>query len=101
MSEFTRVIGVNELEAGRCTTVVANDKEIALFNVDGAFHAIDNTCTHHGGPLGQGDMEGCVVSCPWHGWTFDVTTGNSLINSEFSVQKYEVQIDGENVLIKV
>ncbi|HZS44799.1 MAG TPA: Rieske 2Fe-2S domain-containing protein [Blastocatellia bacterium] len=101
MSEFIRVLGVNELQPGGCTIVVANSKEIALFNVNGTFHAIENSCTHRGGPLGQGDLEGCVVSCPWHGWTFDVTSGTSLINEEFSVPKYDVQVQGEDVLVKV
>ena len=101
MSEFVRVASLNDLTPGKCATVMANEKEVALFNVDGTFHALENNCTHRGGPLGLGELEGCVVMCPWHGWTFDVTTGTSLINAEFSVQKYEVQIQGEDVLVKI
>ena len=48
---------------------------VALFNVDGRFHAVSNRCPHRGGPLGQGFVDGAEVSCPWHNWTFDVTTG--------------------------
>lgn len=59
-------------------TVRAGGREIALFNVNGEFHAIDNTCTHEGGPLGEGMVQGTTVSCPWHYAAFDVTTGESL-----------------------
>ena len=101
MSYFVRVAGVSDLATGQCATVTAGDKEIALFNVGGTFHAIESSCTHRGGPLGMGELEGCIVSCPWHGWTFDVTTGASMISPDFSVQKYEVQIQGNDVLVKI
>jgi len=101
MSDFVRVAAVSDLGAGKCMTVLAEGKEVALFNVNGSFYALESSCTHRGGPLGQGELEGCIVSCPWHGWTFDVTSGASMINAEFSVQKYEVQIQGEDVLVKV
>jgi len=101
VSDFIRVAAVSELGNGKCTTVVVDGKEVALFNVNGSFYALESSCTHRGGPLGQGELEGCIVSCPWHGWTFDVTSGASMINPEFSVQKYEVQIQGEDVLVKI
>ena len=101
VSDFIRVAAISDLGVGKCSTVVANGKEVALFNVNGTFYATESSCTHRGGPLGQGELEGCVVSCPWHGWTFDVTTGTSMINPDFSIQKYEVQIQGDDVLIKV
>lgn len=52
-----------------------NGHEIALFNRDGAFFALENTCPHQGGPLGEGTIEDGCVTCPWHGWQFDVQTG--------------------------
>lgn len=55
-----------------------NGREIALFNVQGKIYALDNACPHMGGPLGEGELEGCVVTCPWHGWQFDVKTGACL-----------------------
>ena len=53
--------------------VCRRGRVIALFNVDGTFYALDGVCPHQGGPLGQGTLEGCIVTCPWHGWQFDVT----------------------------
>lgn len=101
MSDFVRVASISDLGVGKCATVTANGKEVALFNVGGTFHAIESSCSHRGGPLGQGELEGCVVSCPWHGWTFDVTTGASMINAEFSVQKYDVEVQGNDVMVRI
>lgn len=50
-------------------------REIAIFNCDGEFYALDNVCPHMGGPLGEGEMEGCMVVCPWHGWQFNIKDG--------------------------
>lgn len=55
--------------------VQAGDKTLALFNLGGKFYALDNSCTHVGGPLGEGEVEGNVVICPWHGSRFDILTG--------------------------
>jgi nitrite reductase/ring-hydroxylating ferredoxin subunit len=66
MSTFVRACAVSEVEAGTGKTVTVDGKELALFNIAGAFHAIDNTCPHRGGPLGEGELEGCIVTCPWH-----------------------------------
>lgn len=58
--------------------VHVGDRDVAVFHVDGEFHALDNTCSHEGGPLGQGMLFGSTVSCPWHFAEFDVRTGESL-----------------------
>src|SRR5687768_16801176 len=55
--------------------LVAGERIVALYNVGGQFHALDGICPHQGGPLGKGVLNGCIVTCPWHGWQFDVTTG--------------------------
>ena len=75
-----RVAGVADVPPGEGRVVDADGRQLAVFNVDGAFHAIDNTCPHRGGPLGEGDLEGTVVSCPWHAWRWDVTTGANVNN---------------------
>lgn len=64
-----------ELPPGRCLSATAGEREVALFNVDGIFYALDNACPHRGGPLGEGDLKGFVVFCPMHAWQFDVRTG--------------------------
>ena len=64
MGEFIKVAKADEIAPGRAKCVELNDREIALFNVDGSFYAIDNTCTHVGGPLSEGELAGTHVTCP-------------------------------------
>ena len=75
-----RVAAVADVPPGEGRVVDADGRQLAVFNVDGAFHAIDNACPHRGGPLGDGDLEGTTVSCPWHAWRWDVTTGANVNN---------------------
>ena len=76
MADFVKVANTNEIEPGQARLVDVKGKEIALFNVDGEFFALDNTCTHRGGPLAEGEVAGHEVTCPWHGATFDIRTGS-------------------------
>jgi nitrite reductase (NADH) small subunit len=78
MAEYVKVAQASELEPNHGKLVEVQGKKIALFNVDGKFHAIDNTCTHRGGPLSEGELEGDEVTCPWHGAKFKVSTGEVL-----------------------
>ena len=100
MADFVTVAKASELKPGEAKVVEPNGKSIALFNVDGKFHAIDNTCLHQGGPLGEGTCEGAVVTCPWHGWQYDVTTGVNQANPQVKVATYEVKVEGDDVKIK-
>jgi nitrite reductase (NADH) small subunit len=95
---MTRISSVAEVSRGTCKVVQAGGKTIALFNIDGTFYALDNACTHRGGPLGEGRVDGTVVTCPWHGNRFDVTTGR-VITGTSDVATYSVQIHGDDVLI--
>jgi len=101
MADFVTVAKVNDVKPGEGKVIEANGKTIALFNIDGKFFAIDNTCKHAQGPLGEGTCDGNIVTCPWHGWKYDVTTGINTTNPQVKVDKYEVQVDGEEVKIKV
>jgi len=101
MSEWIHAAKAGELKPGEAKVIHAGDREIALFNVDGQFHAIDNLCPHRGGPLGEGILEGRIVICPLHGWRFDVTTGQSPLMKVVSVDKFEVAIVGDDVKVKV
>jgi nitrite reductase/ring-hydroxylating ferredoxin subunit len=98
---FVKVAGVNELKPGEGKMVAANGLEIALFNVNGTFHAIENTCSHRGGPLGEGMLDGDIVTCPWHGWRYDVKTGISVVMPSISVRSFEVKVEGEDVLVNI
>jgi nitrite reductase (NADH) small subunit/3-phenylpropionate/trans-cinnamate dioxygenase ferredoxin subunit len=72
------VARADEIKPGTGKTVELSGRKLAIFNVDGKFHAIDDVCPHRGGPLGEGFLEGKNVTCPWHAWEFDVTSGQCL-----------------------
>ncbi|HEV8309072.1 MAG TPA: Rieske 2Fe-2S domain-containing protein [Methylomirabilota bacterium] len=101
MAEFTKVADVTELASGEGKIIEAQGKAIALFNCDGTFYAIDNTCLHRGGPLGEGELEGTIVTCPWHGWRYDVTTGANVMNASIKVASYPVKVEGNSVLVEL
>ena len=95
--EFITVANLADLNPGMCRSVELKDIGLALFNVDGEIFALDNTCPHAGGPLGEGTLEQEIVTCPWHGWKFNVRNGQRLKNPSqgWTVQRYEVRvIDG-------
>ena len=97
--QFVRVASVADVEPGTGKVVEAGGRAVALFNVDGTFYAIDNTCLHRGGPVGEGDLDGVVVTCPWHGFQYDVTTGRNVFDPEVGLATYPVRVVDENVLI--
>lgn len=99
MAEYVRIIGVNDVPAGTGCVGKINGCSIAIFNVDGAFFALDNACAHRGGPIGEGELEGEVVTCPWHSWEYNVRTGISITTPSASVKTYEVKVDGEDVTV--
>jgi len=92
---------VSEIPAGSIKEVLVGGKPVAVANVGGRFYAIDNTCLHRGGPLGQGQLEGPVVTCPWHGWQFDVTNGCLANNPAAKVQTYPTKIVDDDIFIEV
>ena len=96
---FVKVASRAELPAGSSKLVEAGGKQIALFNSGGAFYAIDNTCKHRGGSLAEGDLDGTSVTCPLHGWEYDVTTGANLDDPNVKLGCYPVKIDGDDILI--
>ena len=99
MAEYIRIVGVGDIPPDKGIVTEVNEHRIAIFNVDDTFFALDNTCAHRGGPLGEGALEGEVVTCPWHGWEYNVRTGISLTTPSASVKTYEVKVDGEEVKV--
>src|SRR5881396_2237728 len=79
MGQLTKVASIGDVASGQAIAVEAEGQRIAIFNANGEFHAIGDTCTHRGGPLSQGKMEGTVVTCPWHGARYDIRTGKVLV----------------------
>jgi nitrite reductase (NADH) small subunit len=96
-----RVAAVDELGAGEGRVVETGGRTVALFNVDGAYHCIDNVCPHRGGPLGEGDLEGRVVTCPWHAWRWDVTSGANVNNPVVRVPAFPVTVVDGSVFVEL
>lgn len=102
MGEFIKVAMVGEIDPGEARRVEAGGKRIALFNIDGTFYAIDDTCTHRGGPLSEGMVVGTEVTCPWHGAVFDVTNGSVLgAPAPRDVDRYAVRVEGEDIEVEL
>jgi nitrite reductase (NADH) small subunit len=92
---------LRELEPGTCRSIEVDGIWVALFNVEGTIYALDNTCPHAGGPLGEGKLNGELVECPWHGWRYNVRTGERPENPDFKVACYPVQVDGTRILVSI
>jgi nitrite reductase/ring-hydroxylating ferredoxin subunit len=92
---------VEDLTPGKCVTVELSDgRELALCNVGGEFHAIDNFCPHKGAPLAEGILCGHQLECVWHGWQFDLRSGKCLTSSD-RVEVYAVVIEDGMIKIEV
>ena len=97
---YITVARVDEIPPGTCRTVELGGIFLALCNVNGTFRAVDNTCPHAGGPLGEGSLDGEVLECPCHGWRFNVRTGVRPENPEIAVASVEVRVQGQHVQVK-
>jgi nitrite reductase (NADH) small subunit len=75
MSEWVSLFPASDIKPQSVKECIAGDQVLAVFRVGNEFFALDGICPHHGGPLGEGQLRGCWVACPWHGWEFNVTTG--------------------------
>ncbi|MDQ1411091.1 MAG: nitrite reductase small subunit [Acidobacteriaceae bacterium] len=98
---FVRVAKATDIAPGQIREIRLEGTTIALANVGCQFHAINNTCIHRGGPLGQGLLQGNVVTCPWHGWSFDVFSGKVHHSQSVGVACYAVELRGEDVYVDI
>ena len=89
-----------EIPPGAFKTVDLGNEKIVVYNVDGQFYATTNTCSHQGGPLGDGLFDGKTVTCPWHAWQFDVCTGESLFDPGKKLECYVVRVDGNDLFVE-
>ena len=94
-----KVAAVGDVPPGEGRVIEAEGKTLALFNVGGLYYALDNACAHRGGPLGEGDLEEQVVTCPWHAWRWDVTTGANTNNPTVKVACFPVTVDADGVFV--
>jgi len=97
---FIRVAKVGEIPPGAVKVVRIDEQDVAVFNVDGAFYAIDDVCTHDGGPLAEGTLEGPIVECPRHGAKFDVRNGAVMaMPATVPVPTYAVRIENGEIQV--
>ncbi|MBM5805423.1 MAG: Rieske (2Fe-2S) protein [Candidatus Verstraetearchaeota archaeon] len=106
---FVKVAEIQEIPVGTMKMVKLGEKEILIVNIGGKFYAIGNKCTHMGGDLSRGRLEGNMVTCPRHGAKFDVTTGKSIAGPKIGFLRvktgdepaYEVKVEGNDILLKI
>jgi nitrite reductase (NADH) small subunit len=97
--EFVRVAELAATPPGSALVVRAGRYDIALFNVDGAFYALENACPHQGGPIAEGWVEGLTVTCPWHAWCFDLRSGNMTLGDFAWIPRFNVRIEDGGVWV--
>jgi nitrite reductase/ring-hydroxylating ferredoxin subunit len=96
VGKLVPVARVEDVPPGTAATVSADDRELALFNVAGTFYATQHECLHLKGPLGRGELHTCVITCPWHGWQYDVRTGENEFDRAIVLETFDVVVeDGE------
>ena len=101
MSDFIEIASTGDVPVGGAKTVRVGEITIALYHTRSGFYATDNICPHRGGPLAEGDLIGNEITCPWHLWGFDVTTGLCAGNSEISVKTHELRVEGDRILVRL
>lgn len=102
MAGFQKVAETKDIQSGESKLVEVGGRKIALFNVGGEIFAIADTCSHKGGPLSDGELDGEEVTCPWHGATFNVKTGEGTGGPHGGgVQRYNVQVEGNDIKVEV
>lgn len=101
MPDLVRVAKASEVPPGSGKVVVVHGFPVALFNVDGTFHAVSNVCLHRGGPIGEGTLDGPIVTCPLHGWEYDVRTGKNVANPMARLRTFTVRVEDDEVLVGV
>ena len=101
MSPLVKAAKKQDITPGTGVVSECQGKAVAIFNVGGNFFATQNACPHRGGPLGEGELEGTVVTCPWHAWRFDVATGINADNPKLKIACYPVTVEGDDVLVNI
>ncbi len=107
--EYIKVAEKAELQLNKMMLVVVADKEVLLANVEGSYYAIANKCTHLGGSLSKGSLDGSIVTCPRHGSQFDVKTGHAVANAKIGFitmrvkdeESYKVKVEGTEIFIGI
>ena len=96
-----RVAGAGDVPPGQARAFAVGSFEVAIFNVGGAFYALENSCPHQGGPLADGWLEGPFITCPWHAWCFDVRTGSMTLGEFARVARFDVRRLNDDLFVSV
>ncbi len=99
MSELIRIAAVDEIPPGTGKEVLAGERILAVYHVDDRFYALDGICPHAGGPLGEGLLQGNIVTCPWHGWQFDVSSGRHCLNKNLTHHSFPVTVIDDELFV--
>ncbi len=98
---WQKVAKVQDIAEGASQIIDPAGESVALFKLQGCFYAVDNICPHEGGPLGEGSLEGSLVTCPWHAWQFDVKTGQCQDAADIFQKTFATKIAGDDVFIEI
>ncbi|HUQ86519.1 MAG TPA: nitrite reductase small subunit NirD [Vicinamibacterales bacterium] len=102
MREFQPVGRISEFISGRGKMVTVDGRHVALFRLGDEFFAIDNLCLHKAGPLCDGYVDHKdVVTCPWHGWSYEIRTGTLVQDPRVGVSRHDVRIEGEVISVRL
>lgn len=100
--DYVILARASDIPCGEVRVYQHGELRIAVCNVEGTFHAVEDVCTHDDGPLGAGTLSGCAIECPRHGAKFDVRTGEVLqMPAVFPIRTFEVKVEQDNLLVKV
>lgn len=99
--KFVAVAKPSDIAVGSIKGFTVGDKKIVVCNYEGNYHALDGVCSHAGGPLCRGELDGNLLVCPWHGWEYNVVTGVCEIEPTLKQAKYALKIENDEILVAV
>jgi 3-phenylpropionate/trans-cinnamate dioxygenase ferredoxin component len=100
-ADFVKVAETKDIQPSSMKAVDLEEERVCIVNIEGNYYAIGNVCTHMGGPLNEGTLEGYDVECPWHGSKFDVRTGEPIRPpARQAIPIYEVKVENNNILVR-
>lgn len=98
---FAKFASLAELPPGSVLEIFRGDDCYALCNVDGDVRALAGVCPHAGGPLGQGTLDGTLITCPFHAWQFESATGTCMLDDEMRLETYPVRVENGEIFVDV
>ncbi len=98
---FVRAALLSEIPSGKNKNVTVNNVPIGLYNVGGKVYATSGVCLHAGGPVGDGILEENIITCPWHGWQYDVTTGANQVMPAIKLKTFKAEVRGKDIYVDI